>query len=431
LDKKLLIQCYEDYLANRMIYDDMYNYYCSESKVMNDYSAMEYQESHKMNLNYLKMLIKEEVAYSIGSPFNYVSKTNDKDSVQMIEYYLYHWDRNFDNEILKQMLIYSTVFELYYTDERKANFNAKILSPRNAYAYVDDFGNIVLFMHVYKLKFDEKVYIDVYDDNMVYHYDDQFNEIKQPNQHIFGEVPVSIGVISEEQIKDTLYADIKDIQNGLSTIASDGVNEITNTRQSILKGKGIQLDEETKKNLKQFRFANLPSDKEASLDWLIKELNPEYQKLMMEFLKETMYELSFHVNSADKIQSNVSGLAMRNRLINLESKTKLNNRALTNILINRIRFLFIYLKVLENKDYDFRNFSVKFNSVIPSDDLVMSQILSQIGLGEKISLKTGLQQLSFVESSDAEVKQLKAEQEDMLKGQTILDNLGDDEDGAE
>jgi SPP1 family phage portal protein len=430
LDKELFKKCYEDYLVNKIVYEDMYNYYCSESKVMNDYSAMEYQESHKMNLNYLKMLIKEEVAYSIGSPFNYTSKTNDKNSVEMIEYYLYHWNRNHDNELLKNMLIYSTVFELYYTDERKANFNAKILSPRNGYAYVDDFGNILLFMHVYKLKFDEKVYIDVYDDNMIYHYDDEFNEVKSPNIHIFGEIPVSIGIISEEQIKDTLYTDTKDIQNGLSTIASDGVNEITNTRQAILAGKGIQLDEETIKNLKKYRFASLPNDKEASLNWLIKSLNPEYQKLMMEFLKETMYELSFHVSSSDKIQSNVSGLAMRNRLISLESKTKLNNRALTNILLNRIRFLFIYLKALKNKDYDFRNFSCKFNSVIPSDDLVMSQILSQIGLGEKLSLKTGLQQLSFVESSDTEIKQLKAEQEEMLQGQSILNNLGD-ENGTE
>ncbi len=424
---QLLKKCYEDFKLNKSKFEDMYNYYCGESKTMRNYSAMDYQESHKANFNFIKKMIKEEVAWSVATPVSYISKTNDKDIVQQIDYYLYHWNKNHDSELLKNLLIYSMSYELYYID-KEGQFSAKIITPRNGYAYVDDFGNVLLFMHIFKLRFDDKAYIDVYTNNEILHFDSDFKEVKLPTPHIFERVPVSIGIISEEKEKDTLYSDLRDIQDAYSIINSDGVNEITNTRQAILVGKGIQLDEETKVNLKKYRFANLPSDKEASLGWLIKNLNPEYQRLMMENLKEDIYELSFHVNGSEKLQSNTSSLSLRTRLINLESKTKLNNKALTNVLIHRIKFLFIYLKTIKDVDYDFRNIGIKFNSVIPSDDLTIANILNL--LQDKVSLRTGLSQLSFIEDSDTEIKQIKAEQDELLQGQNLLDNVGD-EDGTE
>ncbi|MHB7978942.1 portal protein [Clostridium sporogenes] len=406
MDIETLKKCHEDYQLNKSKYDKMYQYYIGDSDAIRKYSAMEYQESHKMNFNYLKKFIKEEVAYSVGAPVGYISKTNDDNIVQEIEYYTYHWDKNHDAQLMKNMLLYSTVYELYYIDA-DGQFNGKVITPRNGYAYTDDFGNILYFLHVYKLKFNDKTYIDIYTDNEILHFDEEFNQIRKADTHIFGRVPVSIGILSEELEKDTLFNDVKDIQDGYSIISSDGVNEISNTRQSILVGKGFQLTSEQIDFLKRFRFANLPNNKDANLDWLLKNLNAEYQKLMLETLEDKMYQLSFHINNQEKMQSNTSSLALRSRLINLEQKTKLNNKALMNVIISRIKFLFLYLKILKNKDYDYRNIAIKFNSVIPSDDLMMSQIISQ--LGDKISLKTGLSQLSFVENADAEIKQIKNE----------------------
>lgn len=416
-------KCYEDYKLNKNKYDKMYQYYIGDSDAIKKYSAMEYQESHKMNFNYLKKFIKEEVSYSVGTPVGYISKTNDDNIVQEIEYYTYHWDKNHDAQLMKNMLLYSTVYELYYID-KDGQFNSKVITPRNGYVYTDDFGNILYFLHVYKLKFDDKTYIDIYTDNEILHFDEEFNQIRKADTHIFGQVPVSIGILSEELEKDTLFNDVKDIQDGYSIIGSDGVNEITNTRAAILKGKGFQLDPEQIENLKKYRFANLPNTKGADLEWLLKNLNAEYQKLMLDTLEDKMYQLSFHINNQERMQSNTSSLALRSRLINLEQKTKLNNKALMNVIVSRIKFLFIYLKILKNKDYNYRNLAIKFNSVIPSDDLMMSQIISQ--MGDKVSLRTGLSQLSFVENADAEIKQIQEERKELDIGQSLLDNVGVD-----
>jgi SPP1 family phage portal protein len=177
--------------------------------------------------------------------------------------------------------------------------------------------------------------------------------------------------------------------------------------------------------LKKYRFAKLPD--EGELEWLIKNLNPAYQQLMMEKLEETLYKLSFHINSQEEISSNVSSLALRVRMINLEMKTKLNNKALENIIIKRLYFLFYYLKVVKDIDYNYRNVSVKFNSVIPSDDLMVSQIISQ--MGEKLSLKTALKNFSWVENVDAEIKEIKSEQSELVQGQSLLNNANGDSNG--
>ncbi|MEW9093732.1 MAG: phage portal protein [Clostridiaceae bacterium] len=421
---ELLKKCYDDFKLNKGKYDKMYQYYIGNSDKIRQYSAMEYEESHKMNLNYLKKFLKEEVAYSVGTPLSYVSKTNDNNIVEEIEYYTYHWDKNHDAQLMKNMLLYGTVYELYYID-KEGQFSAKVITPRNGYAYCDDFGNTLYFLHIYKLKFDDKIYIDMYSENEIFHFDENFKEVRKRDNHIFGQVPVSVGILSEELEKDTLFEDIKDIQDGFSIINSDGVNEISNTRAAILKGKGFQLDVEQVEQLKKYRFANLPNTSDADLNWLLKNLNADYQKLMLETLEDKMYQLSFHINNQERMQSNLSSLAMRSRLINLEQKTKLNNKALVNIIIDRVKNLFTYLKILKNKDYDYRNIAIKFNSVIPSDDLMMSQIISQ--LGDKISLRTALSQLSFIENSDAEIKQLKSEQSELMLGQSLLDGVVEDE----
>lgn len=415
INKDLLLNCYNEFKSKQPIYAKMYKYYCGGSDAIDNYSNVEYQESHKNNINFIKKMIKEEVSYSVGNRINYVSKENE-DITKDIDYYLYHWKKNHDSELLKNMLIFSKTYELYYISNVDLTFNSLILNPLNGYAYTDEFENVIFFMHIFKLKFHDNIYIDLYTDNEIIHLNEEFKEIKERDIHIFNRVPIATGIISTEEEKDTLYADLRDIQDALSIITSDGVNEITNTRQAILKGKGMEITEELAKKLKKYRFADM--SEKGDLEWLIKNLNPEYQKLMMDKLEDYIYKLSFHINSQEKMQSNTSSLALRTRLINLEMKVKLNNLALTNLILNRIKFLFIYLKVKENKDYDYRDVTIKFNSIIPQDDLIMSQIVSQ--LNDKLSLKTGLQQLSFIDNSDSEIKQIRKEREEEFVN---LDNV--------
>ena len=69
------------------------------------------------------------------------------------------------------------------------------------------------------------------------------------------------------------------------------------------------------------------------------------------------------------------------------------------------------------------NISVKFTLNLPNNDLEMAQILSQ--LSGKLSIRTGLSQLSFVTNAEEEYNKMMEEQEQAL-GSMDLDVIEDE-----
>lgn len=128
------------------------------------------------------------------------------------------------------------------------------------------------------------------------------------------------------------------------------------------------------------------------------------------------------------MQSNISGSALRNRLIGLEQRVRDSEGSMKNIIQGRMYFLFKLFNKLENVNYDYRDISVKFTLNIPQDDLLMAQTLSQFGIGENISLKTALAQLSFISNPDREIKLIEDYKN---KSEIDIDKVLGDEDGRE
>ena len=115
-------------------------------------------------------------------------------------------------------------------------------------------------------------------------------------------------------------------------------------------------------------------------------------------------------------------MALHNRLIGLEEKCANNIQALIDCIKTRLRFLFEYLKIKQSKNYDWKDIDIKITPNIPTDDLMMAQIISQ--LNGKLSLKTGLAQLSFVDNVDNEIKEIKIENQANSIGNDLLNNTG-------
>lgn len=421
LDIDLLQKCYDEYMDNATTFDKMYDYYKGNTDAIKNYKMVTTRNNNKINTNYIKKLTKEEVSYSVGNDITYISKSGDADIVNDIDYYLEHWSENHDTTLAKNMLIYSTTYELYYID-KKGQFSSKIISPREGYAMVDDFGNISFFMHFFKLKFDDTQYIDVYTNNTIYHFDDNFKEVKQSDTHIFGVVPIGIATLSEEGKDDTLYKDIKGLQDAYETNLSDISNEISDFRNAYLTLTGVELTEEQASKMKEMGIIQVPN-KDGSVGWLIKNINDSFIQNTLITLEDKIYQLSSHINHNEKMQSNLSGVVLRSRLISLEEKCKLNQRALADCIKTRLELLFVYLRIIKNKQYDYRDIKIKFTPNIPQDDLATAQLIAQ--MGDKMSTETGLSLLSFIENPANEIEKIKKEQSELLQGQSLLDNVGD------
>lgn len=416
----LLENCYLDFLYKKPIYDDMYKYYKGDTQAMRNYKMVTQRSNNKVACNFIKKFIKEEVSYSVGNDVTYISKSGNENIIKDTSYYMGHWSAKHDGDVLKKMLTFGFAFELYYVD-KKNQFCSRIVTPDKGYVYEDDLGNILFFMHIFTKKFDTRNYIDVYDNNLIHHYNESFEEISKPSPHVFGTVPVSVAQISEEREDDTIYKDIRGLQDAYETNLSDISNEISDFRNAYLFISGFKIEEDDIPGMKENGIIQIGTV-DGKAVWLIKNINDQFIQNTLSTQEDKMYQLTSHINHNEKMQSNLSGVALRSRLISLEEKCKLNQKAVTDCIANRLKMLFIFLKWLKKLDYDYRDIKLKFTPNIPQDDLVTAQIISQ--LGDKLSTETGLAQLSFVENPGEEIKKIENENKDSLDGAKLLN--GDD-----
>ena len=412
MEKKLLELCYKEFLKDKAGYEKMYEYYKGNTDAIEDYKLVTERSNLKVNTNFIKKFVKEEVSYSVGNDITYKSKSGNENIISDIDNSLGHLSRKHDGELFKKMLIHSIAYELYYYD-RDSNFNIKIIAPTSGYAYEDEFGNITFFMHVFKKTFENEVSIDVYTDTEIIHYNDKFIE-KGRRTHIFKRVPVGVAKLSDELKDDTLYKDIKGLQDAYETNLSDVANEISDFRNAYLTFTGIKLDKDDIPKMKELgimQFAN----KDAKAGWLIKNMNDSFIQNTLTTLEDKMYQLSDHINHNEKMQSNTSSLALRSRLIALEEKCTLNEKSLADCVRSRLKFLFEYISFIKNKkiDNDYRDIKIKFTPNIPQDDLMIAQIIAQ--LGDRLSIETGLTLFSFIENPQNELEKIRKENISLLE----------------
>lgn len=278
------------------------------------------------------------------------------------------------------------------------------------------------FIHKFKNDFETTIsYIDVYTPDKIYHFDGKFNQISNPTDNIFGEVPVSIGELTEENYDDSIYKDLKGLQDAFETNLSDIANEISDFRNAYLLFKNAQVDENDIPNMKKLGVLQLPGEK-ADAEWLIKNINDTFIQNTLDRYEDTMYQLACHINHNESLQSNLSGVALRSRLIVLENKCSLEIKAHKNIVKNRIRFLFKYLDMKKNKKYDYKDVKALYTPNIPSDDLSTAQMLSQTPEGV-ISKDTARGLFSFINNKVAEAEKIKEEKDEEIP--MDLNNLGD------
>lgn len=408
---KIVKKAYGSYYVFRNIYNKMYDYYKGDTDAIKKYLFVTERSNLKTSANFIKKFIKEEVAYTLGNDITYESRSDNENVIKDIEYYTAHWDELHDTNLMKYLLIFTKVYELYYIDDN-ADFCSKIIKTTEGYAYYDESSKKVLFfIHSFKNDFDPTIsYIDVYTESYIYHFDSKFNQIKEPTVNIFGEVPVTVGDLTEEGADDSLYKDIKGLQDAFETNLSDVGNEISDFRNAYLVFKNSSVENDDLPKMKKLGILQLPGER-ADAEWLIKNINDTFIQNTLDRYEDTMYQLACHINHNEKLQSNLSGITLRSRLIVLENKCNLQIKAHKNMVKNRLRFLFKYLDLKKDKKYDYKDVKALYTPNIPSDDLATAQMLAQVPTGT-ISKDTAMGLFSFINNKVAEAEKVKKELEE-------------------
>ncbi|MGL5329357.1 MAG: phage portal protein [Peptostreptococcaceae bacterium] len=418
-EHKMLLETLIKFLdAEKEDFNKMYDYYKGDTDALSRYKMISKRSNLKVNVNYLKKFIKEEVSYAVGNPLTY--DCDDQEVAKTLIYNLQHWDENHDEDLMKYLLVFTKVYELYYIDEVTGEFNSRIVTPLDGYAYCDDAGKPVVFIRRWKNILEEdKSYIDVYTRKSILHLNDKLEEVMPASVNKFGEVPVSVGTLTKEGVNDSLYKDCKGLQDAIETNLSDIANEISDFRNAYLLFKGCKIDKAGLEQAKELGIMQTGEPK-SSIEWLIKNINDTFIQNTLDRYVDTLYQITNHINHNDKLASNISGLALRSRLIALEQKCTLNINSHKNVVKNRIRLLCAYLNRINllNDKFDYKNIVIEYTPNIPQDDLMTAQTLSQLQEGV-ISKATSRSQFSFI-NNPAREKELCEEE-----AKQELDLLGD------
>lgn len=166
-------------------------------------------------------------------------------------------------------------------------------------------------------------------------------------------------------------------------------------------------------------------DKNSSIDWLIKNINDTFIQNTLDRYVDTMYQIACHINHNEGMVSNLSDIALRSRLIALENKCELEEKAHKNIIKNRLKFLCLFLNLKRNKDYDYKDIKSLYTPNIPIDDLSTAQMLSQVPEGV-ISKDTARGLFSFINNKVAEGEKVKTEQQETWPKTSLDKVVGND-----
>lgn len=438
LNVNLINQYYLDFQSKCTDYKKMKDYYDNKQDIDLTYSKKNDRGNFTSVRNYVAKFVNDETNFVCGVPVNYISSSNNDDVIKEIEYNLATWDKKHDINLTREVSIYGEATELYYIDGR-GNFKAKILNPSNSYIVKNEFDEVEMLLYVFKRTVgntsnNDDTYIDIYTKDFIYHYkntisnndkgfkikdlvEDTWSEVTTPTINIFGEVPIGSDGIG------TIFNKIKNAQDEYNLCSSEQINLVQDLRQFYLAFINLDPNDEKNKNMiqqinnKSIMFLNGDSDVKT----IDKNINDTFMQNVRNNIKEDIYELVGHINMQKSPSSNTSGEQIINRMIQLKFRCSELGATLQNIIIERIRFLFIYRNIKKAKKYDYRDINVKITLNVPKDWTVMANVISQLSGSDVVSKETMRSMLPLDHSPAIEKQKVDREKEEELNSLDSLD----------
>ena len=453
---KLVQRCYADYLVKQPHYDDINRYYYGNTDSLMNFTPREGRSNLKVNTNFMQKLTDEEAQYSFGNDITYTSIDDNKEVIKAIQYNFKNNKSDHDFNLGVELIKYGLCYEINYREEYekgKLRFKNKIVTPLDGYMYIKD-DIPYIFLHMFKKQLEpEKTYIDIYTKDFIYHCDHTWQEVNPPTEHYFGIVPVGFGMIGGKSYNEdrgyiegdkTIYNTIKNLQDALETNLSDAVCEISDFRNAIMKIYGVEAEDETdsegnvvldstgkpkkKEPVVRNNCIMLFGDKTTQdADWLIKDVDGSFIKETRDEIKDLIYSLTSHINTTERMQSNLSGTALRSRLQSLEAKCKMNEKAMINIIYTRLYCLFRFLYLTESKNFDVNTIKVLFTPNVPIDETGIADMISKLAATNVVSKETMRSWLPRIENPVVEGEKVEKELENDLNRISPLDQIDDNE----
>ena len=167
------------------------------------------------------------------------------------------------------------------------------------------------------------------------------------------------------------------------------------------------------KQLKKRKVLEVPDG--AKAEYLTRTFDESGVEILKKAIEQDIHKFSHIPCMTDEsFGGNVSGVAMEFKLLGMENITKIKTRYYRKGLRKRIKIFYNFLS-LQGKQVDPTGITMTFTRALPKNLLEISQIVSN--LWGKVSKKTLLSQVPFVQNVDDELAAVEKEAEENIKRQ--------------
>lgn len=402
----------------------LYDYYCGRQAILDRRKADESLSNQRVVINHAAYIADFTSGYLIGSPVTYADPDDDTDppKIKPILDVLKKADApTQDSDLSLDCSIFGCAYEyIYMSTDSKPTPKLARLSPLNAFVVYDDSveQNPVFGIYYYPtfdpsgLQTGYKGRCSTAFEEWEITLDVGFN-IKSEGEHTvhpFGKVPICEIYNDGQRFGD--FERILSLLDAYNLLQSDRVNDKEQFVEALLVIKGQIMgdtDEETAETFEALKKNKVMMlDREADAAFLTRQFDESSVEVLKTSIVNDIHKISCVPDMSDQnFAGNVSGVAMKYKLLALEQRTKVKQRFFTEGLRYRLECIANALTNLGAAASDLENVTVTFTRSLPPNDTESAQLVSM--LQGSVSQKTLLAQLPFVEDVDAELEAIEQE----------------------
>lgn len=411
---------------------ELKNYYEGRHKILADNDR-----KNRLVCNHAKDISDTASSYFIGNPVSYKAKqdiTILTDALELAGADEVDGDNGLD------LSIYGRTYEYIYPAEGKTFLTIRNLEPENTFMVKDDtIEQRELFAVYYYGKKDDRdknstIYVATV---LTEHYkyvlniqdmDGPQGMIEEPEPHYLEGIPIIEYQNNKLGLGDfELQIPLIDAYNALM---SDRITDKEQFIDAILALYGALLGDEDSEDaegktaaerLRRDGLLELPKD--ARAEYLVRTFDESGVEILKKAIEQDIHKFSHIPCMTDEsFGGNVSGVAMEFKLLGMENITKIKTRYYKKGLRKRLRLFASWLQAGKGIAIDVSGITPTFTRALPKNLLEISQIVAN--LWGKISRKTLLSQVPFVEDVDDEVAAVKKEAEEAAKQQQAIFGFG-------
>lgn len=382
--------------------------------------------NRKLNNSFDSEIVDTKVGYFIGNPISYQARDEQgKTATALSEFILRNNIDDLDSETVKMATICGKSARLLYID-RDGLERAMNVPPWEVVLVYDRSINEPQFaLRYYEITVKEgneektKTRVEWYDDlTVTYYLEDEsgeyvldISEPVNPQPHLFDLVPIIVFPNNEEQQGDA--EKVLSLIDAYDRTLSDVNSEVEQFRLAYMAFYGYDPDEETLKKAARTGAFGLDEKSEGvGIEFITKDINDAVIEHHLDRLEANIMRFGKSVNMTDEqFASNLSGVAIRYKLMALETKCITMERKITAALRQQFRVLCTaWAKKGISADYTDIHFEFKRNLPVNIKDEAEATSL----LRGQVSERTRLALLSFVGNVAGEIEEMAKDNDGLL-----------------